>query len=278
LEALAAQSYPRDEFEVIVVDDGGVEPLDQRLAPFRHRLDLHAIRQTNQGPAAARNVGAAAARAPFFAFTDDDCCPDPDWLRRLVVRLEGNPHCLYGGRVVNAREGDLYAVASQLILDLAYAHHNPDPNTARFFTANNLAVPADGFWKVGGFDSAFRVASEDRDFCARWRELGLSLVYAPEAVAYHAHHLTPARFCKQHFAYGRGAWRYHQALRRRRRGHLARDLSFHLGFMARAIAPLAHRPPGAALRVATLLIVWQVANAAGFLVEGLLSVVDRAKR
>jgi len=194
LDALVAQAYPHQRFEVIVVDDGGTEALDGRIAGYGEQLSLRLLRQRNQGAAAARNAGAAEAKAPFYAFTDDDCRPAPDWLDKLAARIEANPCALFGGRVVNALERDPYAVASQLILEQAYAYHNPDPNAARFFATNNMLVPAAGFGRVGGFDAGFRVASEDREFCARWGELGMGLIYAPEAVVYHVHHLTLASF------------------------------------------------------------------------------------
>ena len=60
-------------FEVIVVDDGGPEPLDSLIASYADRLDLRLIRQSRAGPAAARNAGVALARGRFLAFIDDDC-------------------------------------------------------------------------------------------------------------------------------------------------------------------------------------------------------------
>jgi GT2 family glycosyltransferase len=267
LDALASQSYPRDRFEVIVVDDGGREELPREFAAPGGRLGVRVIRQSHQGPAAARNAGAVATTAPFLAFTDDDCPPAPDWLERFAARLAEDRGCLYGGRVLNALDDNEYAVASQVILELAYAHHNPDPAAARFFATNNLVVPANGFRRVGGFDPTFRVASEDREFCARWQRLGLNLVYAPEAVVHHAHHLTLRGFWNQHFTYGRGAWQYHEGLRRQGAGRLLRDLTFHARFASRAIARLADLPPGRRLRVAALFGLWQIANAAGFLFE-----------
>ncbi len=269
LEALAGQTYPRDRWEIIVVDDGGQAPLEPTIAPFRVGLTIRLVRQENQGAAAARNRGTRESTAPFYAFVDDDCRPAPDWLEMFARRIQRNPHVLYGGATVNALKGNLYAVASQLILERAYAYHNPDPDHARFFATNNMLVPAEGFQRIGGFDASFRVASEDREFCARWRDHGLGLVSAAEALVYHAHDLGLAGFWKQHFAYGRGAWRYHAALRQRGRGELLRDLPFHGRFVARALDAMRRQATGADLRVGALLVVWQVANAAGFLTESL---------
>ena len=265
LTALSRQTYPRSRFEVVIVDDGSEPPIASVATSFSDKLDMRVIRQTRRGPAAARNCGVTSARGSLIAFTDDDCRPAVDWLERLLARLDADGEPLVGGRVVNALNDNIFAATSQLIHEMAYEHHNADGQQAQFFASNNMAVAAELLVRVGGFDPAFRVASEDRDLCARWHESGRALVYAPDAEVAHAHHLTLARFWKQHFRYGRGAWRYHQALRKRGRGRLARDLGFHAHFLRRAGPPLAQR--GNTLAIGALLIVWQVANLAGFVYE-----------
>src|SRR5262245_50449433 len=208
LQALAALEYPLDDFEVIIVDDGSPEPLDQTVQPFRSALHLRLIRKTNGGPGSARNAGAMVACGKFLAFTDDDCRPAPDWLRRLEERLSQNPDHLVGGRAENSLHDNSFALTSQIIVNAAYTYYNRHQNNARFFASNNISVATDLFQKIGCFDAAFRIASADREFCDRWRGSGLMLSYAPDALILHAHLLTFRSFCRQHFNYGRGAWRF----------------------------------------------------------------------
>lgn len=269
LTALSRQTYPRNSFEVVIVDDGSEPPVAGIAPSFGDTLDVRVIRQARQGPAAARNFGVTSARGRLIAFTDDDCRPAGDWLERLLARLDAGGAPLVGGRVINALDDNIFATTSQLIHEMAYAHHNAAGEQAQFFASNNMAVDAESLVRVGGFDPAFRVASEDRDLCARWHESGRALVYAPDAQVAHAHHLTLTRFWKQHFRYGRGAWRYHQSLRKRGRGRFARDLGLHARFLRRAGSPLAQR--GNTLAIGALLIVWQVANLAGFVYEAIAS-------
>jgi GT2 family glycosyltransferase len=269
LTALSRQTCPRDSFEVVIVDDGSEPPIAGLATSFSDKLDVRVIRQARQGPAAARNFGVMSARGSLIAFTDDDCRPAANWLERLLARLDAGGAPLVGGRVVNALDDNIFATTSQLIHELAYEHHNADAKQAQFFASNNMAVDAESLVMVGGFDPAFRVASEDRDLCARWSESGRALVYAPDAEVAHAHHLTLSRFWKQHFRYGRGAWHYHQSLRKRGRGRFARDLGFHARFLRRAGTSLAQR--GNTLAIGALLVVWQVANLAGFVYEAIAS-------
>jgi len=267
LTAVAALEYRPDRFEVIIVDDGSPEPLDAIVRPFRDRLDVSLIRKTNSGPGSARNVGATVARGKFFAFTDDDCSPASDWLQKLEGGFCKDARRLIGGRVVNMLSHNLYSTTSQIIVDIAYAYYNRNPEDARFFASNNIAVPAAPFWELGGFDGNFRVASEDREFCDRWVHGGYKMSYAPDAVVFHAHSLTLRSFCQQHFNYGRGAGQFHRVRTLRGSGRLVRELKFHAHFLQLLRKPLSHLPRERALPICALLVLWQLVNAAGFLYE-----------
>jgi hypothetical protein len=98
----------------------------------------------------------------------------------------------------------------QLIVDFVYAYYNADPSQARFFASNNLAFPADRFRTFGSFDTTFRT-SEDRDLCDRWLYHAYRMTYASEVVVSHAHQLPLRTFWRQHFNYGRGAFRFSRA-------------------------------------------------------------------
>src|SRR5262245_36973867 len=78
LDALAHQRLPRTDFEVIVVDDGGTERIEEVTSSFQDRMSVVLQRQTRSGPGQARNFGAIHARGRWLAFTDDDCEPDSE--------------------------------------------------------------------------------------------------------------------------------------------------------------------------------------------------------
>ena len=268
LESLTRLESPAGGFEVIVVDDGGPEPLDAVVEPFHERLDLRLLRQANAGPGAARNAGTAAARGRFVAFTDDDCWPQPEWLCRLAARLERDPGLLVGGRTLNRLVDNAFATTSQVIIHVVYAFYNADPEDARFFASNNMAISRRLLEEVGGFDTrTFRNVSEDRELCDRWRHLGHRMAYVPEATILHAHRLALGAFCRQHFTYGRGAARYHRRRHERGSGRITEDMPMHAQLPRLLRAPLAQLPVGLRLRVVALLAVWQAANAAGFVLD-----------
>jgi GT2 family glycosyltransferase len=266
LDGLARSSIAREEYEVIVVDDGGSAALEEAVAPFRERMAVRLLSQDNAGPAAARNTGAALARGRFLAFTDDDCIPAPEWLAALIGPLEAAPRRLVGGRVRNPLSMNPYSSTSQAILDLVYAHYNEDPLRARFFASNNMALPAEPFRALGGFTASFRT-SEDRDLCDRWLGAGYPMVYAADAVVDHVRALTLQAFWRQHVGYGRGAYRFYRAHAQRSADESTLGSSFYIATLRRLPGILSALPPGRAAALAVLLGLWQIANTAGFASE-----------
>lgn len=266
LEALAALDFPAERLEVLVVDDGSPQPLDDLVGALAGRLTVRLLRQNRQGPAAARNAGAAAARGAVLAFTDDDCRPHPGWLRALTLRLAAAPTAMVGGQTVNALRDNLFAEASQILVSYIYDYYNR-PGRPFFFTSNNIALPRAGFLAVGGFDASYpRAAAEDRDFCDRWQQAGFPMLYAPEALIDHAHALTLRGFWRQHLNYGRGAYHFHRGRARRQQAGQIRvePLRFYLELLG---APLRRRPLAQALPLSGLLALSQGANTLGFLQE-----------
>ncbi len=262
LGALARQEFPRDHFEVIVVDDGS-EP------PWKADPGVRLVRQSHAGPAAARNTGAAHARGRWLAFTDDDCLPTPDWLATLAARLTAHPDHLLGGAVINLLADNPYASASQQLVSYLFRYYNADPNQPRFFTSNNMAVAAAAFQAAGGFDDGLpRAAAEDRELCDRWLHQCRPMSFVPDAVVHHAHPLTLRGFWSQHFNYGCGARYYHLARARRGGGPLrVEPWRFYANLLC---YPFAAAVPHS-LRQATLLFVAQTANALGYFMEWFLA-------
>lgn len=265
LGKLAEQTYPRDQFQVIVVDDGGTHPLDALVKGYKQKLDITLIRQQNSGPAVARNKGAAVARGVLLVFTDDDCLPDVRWLEAFAKRHRQAPQALLGGTVVNHFVENTWAVTSQVILDSSYEFFNRDPDDARFFASCNIALPASGYRDMGGFSPAFRTASEDRELCDRWKWQGNHLLSVPEAVVEHAKELQLGSFVRQHFSYGCGAFQYHRERAQRGSLRFSREVLRYPVFYLNQLKFLTRLPFSQAIQVSALLVLAHAVNAVGFL-------------
>lgn len=84
LDALAAQTLPRDRYEIIVVDDGSADD----TAALARRPGVICASIPASGPAAARNHGARLARGELLFFTDADCEPDSRWAEALLAAFD----------------------------------------------------------------------------------------------------------------------------------------------------------------------------------------------
>ncbi len=78
LDGFARQSARREQFEIVIVDDGSTEHIEEMVSGFADCLDVALIRAAHGGPSVARNIAIARARAPLLLLYDDDLRPGPE--------------------------------------------------------------------------------------------------------------------------------------------------------------------------------------------------------
>lgn len=283
LSALCELDYPRDRLQIIIVDDGGREPLDAIVASFqkdaescRECGEIVLLRQANAGPAAARNAGAQRASGDYIAFTDDDCMPATDWLKQFATALQAHPDAMVGGRTLNALPNNVYSTASQALIDYLYEYYDEASEAAQgtFFASNNIAMARSNFLAIGGFDISFPLAAaEDRNLCDCWQQAGYPMHYAPAVTIQHAHALSLRSFWRQHFGYGRGAFCFHQVRAQRDEARIkVEPLTFYTDLLTYPLAQKKVRTEKSALTrspllVSVLFFLSQVATTTGFFWE-----------
>ncbi|UCG72780.1 MAG: glycosyltransferase [Chromatiales bacterium] len=270
LDGITRLDWPMDDYEVIVIDDGSPAGNESVAQEFSGRLNLRLIRQARQGPAGARNTGAEHAQGRFLAFLDDDCVPDPDWLRALHRAFASDPQALMGGNTRNALADNSCSAAAHQISVFLCHHQTGVTGEPKFFTSNNIALSAAVFARVGGFNRAFsRPAGEDRDFCRRLARCGYRLRFVPDAMVLHAHALSLRGFWRQNFNYGRGAAVFHRlGGERQRPARLPEPLQFYIKLIT---SPLRSECGLRAWLQVGLLCLSQVAVATGFTWERALA-------
>ncbi len=187
LEALAAQDYPFDLFEVIVVADGAdtsyVHGLGSRRYPFR----LRAIVQDHGGPAAARNRGLDEAAEPYALFIDDDVLPGPSLVRRHAESHQDPDTVVIGPLLQSSASRPLpwtrweWATLEKQYEAMQAGRWAPTP---RQFYTGNASVKAEHVRAVGGFDTTFN-RGEDVELAWRLHKRGLRFVFNPLATSEH---------------------------------------------------------------------------------------------
>lgn len=184
LDALRAQTLPYEAFEVIVVDNGsGVatgELLERELAR-EDGMQLRVARnEVSLGPGGGRNAGWRLARAPWVAFTDDDCRPEARWLAAALAVARDHPGSLL--------QGPTRPDPEELDRDRVLSHTIRVEQLGPIYETSNVFYPRAVLEALGGFDESFgvRPAGEDMDLAWRAIEAGVTPVFASDAVVRHA--------------------------------------------------------------------------------------------
>lgn len=176
-EAFDAQTLEGSRYEVVIVDDGSTDDTSALLAawaadrPSARRV----VRGGGCGPAHARNLGVAAARGTWIAFTDADVLPPPEWLERMLhVSEKAHAVAVEGSVVPWPREA------------LRANTHPPVNEIGGLFMTANMGYRRDLFERLGGFDERFTDACvEDADLAFRVLDAGYDIPFAREVVVRH---------------------------------------------------------------------------------------------
>jgi GT2 family glycosyltransferase len=195
LRSLAALDYP--DFEVIVVDDGST---DETRAILGRHPNVRAIHQPNRGLSAARNVGLGAATGAVVAYTDSDCCADPDWLTHLVHQLQRSGAAAVGGPNLSPEDGRLAACVAAS--PGQPTHVLESDQVAEHIPGCNMAFRREALLAINGFDPQYRKAGDDVDVCWRLQQAGFWITFAPGAFVWHHRRQGPRAYLRQQAGYG----------------------------------------------------------------------------
>jgi GT2 family glycosyltransferase len=199
-ESLAAQRsrYP---FEVILVDnastDGTYSLARKMIAGNRAlRKNFFVFRERKPGSSSARNFGAKKSRGQILLFTDADCRFEPNWVEEMARPLlepSGDndlPLAAVGGRTMSDFGAGAKPTFMEKYLDQLFDFWEADrlsafPAFLPWAPTCNLAVKREVFEGLRGFDTSWRNAAYDVDFCWRLVLCGFVLGYAPAATVHH---------------------------------------------------------------------------------------------
>ena len=191
LDSIARLSYPKQFFELIVVEGNSKDGSEEIIEKFKRDnpdLKLKFLREEGKfGAGYGINLGLKVAENEIVAFTNADCEVDDDWLERLMEPFKDYGVAGVAGIVVTPENINLLQRLVGYELEYRYS-------TLKSYVMSapemNLAYRKDILEKLGGFDwRNFRTAY-DVDMAYRVNKAGYKIVFCPKAVVKHHHRGT----------------------------------------------------------------------------------------
>jgi glycosyltransferase involved in cell wall biosynthesis len=199
--ATARRGHPSSS-ELIVVNDGSNDNTAAFLEQARMAglIDQVITHPASRGPAAARNAGWRSTKAPFIAFTDDDCEVDDTWLHRLVEAMSTAPSEIAGiGGRVEAANGGLVSRYMTLHRILE------PPESLAYLVTANVIFRRSALEAVSGFDESVRApGGEDPGLCMSLKDQGYRFGFEKRALVRHHYRERFTSYVRTFYRYGRG--------------------------------------------------------------------------
>lgn len=201
LDSLEQQNYDKNNFEVVIVNDGSHY---NSMTSNEFSINVSYFEIDGIGPAGARNFGVKNSVGDIIAFIDDDCVAPKTWLTGMDVFFsrDSNKDILAVGGGVKPLVHNKKSVNNYLsfikFLDGPLENNGKITNMA---TAN-LAVRRSAFYTVGGFENKMRYG-EDENLVWKLSQNGnLAFCYTNDVM--HDNDISFGQFYRKYIGYGSG--------------------------------------------------------------------------
>jgi GT2 family glycosyltransferase len=212
-------------YEVVVVDNNSTDDTRAVIAGLVSGGVVRYASEPIQGLSHARNRGVATARADIIAFTDDDVCVGPTWVRSIARAFAEYPDVdMVGGRVEPEWEAEPPAWLPQAgyaplaLVDYGAEPFRIAPAEPRCLIGANVAIRRHALERLHGFSARVqRVgdgigSTEDHEFQMRLLEAGAAALYDPRVAVRAA--VPRERLSKRyHRAWHKGHGRFYALMR-----------------------------------------------------------------
>jgi GT2 family glycosyltransferase len=202
LQSLANQSDK--DFEVVVVDDGSPEKLENLTNSFIAQLDIQYHYKENSGASASRNFGMEKASGNYFIFLDSDTIAPKNYIETVRKELNSNYVDAFGGpdsakdNFTDLQKAISFSMTSFLTTG---GIRGGKKHVGKFQPRSfNMGISKIAFEKTGGFGN-LRIG-EDPDLSMTLWENGFETQLIPDAFVYHKRRASLKKFAKQVYNFG----------------------------------------------------------------------------
>jgi glycosyltransferase involved in cell wall biosynthesis len=196
LSALQQQTYPRDRFEIIVVDNGSTDPSVAVANRFPNVRVLYEHRYKGS-PYSARNRALEIVESDIVALLDATCVPVPGWLSEAIKVFIQRKADLVGGHVTFRFASDPPSVA-ELYDAMANVRMREAIWLRKVAMTANLFAKRSVFEALGPFPEGLRSGGDMR-WTRRATQAGYKLVFCESALVKKA--------ARSHWALIKKQWR-----------------------------------------------------------------------
>lgn len=197
IESLLNQTANRDEYEILVVDNGSNDTTSQLLAQYVNTTALRSVYEPVAGLSKARNTGWQHAYGQYVGYIDDDATVDSKWVesvRWVIDKVNPVPDWIGGPIYLDWEEIGPDWIDDELKIPLGYVHWGDTPrrltNLERLGGGNSV-YPKEILEKIGGFDERLGrganslLSGEETQLQKRVEASGGYLFYHPGISIYH---------------------------------------------------------------------------------------------
>jgi len=178
LESLTRLAFARDQFEVLVVDNGSRDKTPVIADSFKGRLNLKVLQQAGVRISALRNLGAREAMGDIVAFLDADCLAPADWLDRILALAPTAGAGILGAHYLLPEDSSWVGRTWHRYQEA------PKSGEVSHVPAGDLIMRREDFLNLGGFDETIQT-NEDYELCERARKAGMHVQAFPQIGVIH---------------------------------------------------------------------------------------------
>jgi len=195
LDALSAQTYPADRYEVVMIDDASTDDSVSFVRTHYPAVRIIAL-TTNHGFDKACNLAAKVVRGDFLVLLNNDAVPEPGWLDALAEALQAHPQAgaatskmlLYDQRDRLHNAGDMMGQdgipRNRGVWEIDRGQY--DDAVWVFSGCGGAVAYRRAVWEaLGGFAELFSMYLEDVDLGWRMQLRGWKTIFVPGARVYH---------------------------------------------------------------------------------------------